>query len=96
MIFSGGNIISVLNVSVQKQTLRANNRALAQNLARARQDIRNLRSDVQDVRSKNQELNEELLRLKRLVGLKDDQIQTEVRLRMQVNVFNAYRVFNRH
>lgn len=72
-------------MSVQKQTLRANNRALAQNLAKARQDIRQLNTEVQMLRSQNQEQCVELNRLKRLVGLKDEGIQQEVQQRIQVS-----------
>ena len=71
-------------MSVQKQTLRANNRALAQNLAKARQEIRRLNTDVHTLRSNSQEQILELNRLKRLVGLKDEQIQIEVQQRIQV------------
>jgi cell division protein FtsB len=73
-------------MSVQKQTLRANNRALAQNLAKARQEIRRLNTEAQTLRSSNQEYIVELNRLKRLVGIKDEQIQVEVQQRIQVNL----------
>ncbi|XP_045168503.2 uncharacterized protein LOC123531521 isoform X2 [Mercenaria mercenaria] len=74
---------SFMNMSVQKQTLRANNRALAQNLAKARQEIRHLNTEMQTLRSQNQEQYVELNRLKRVVGLKDEQIQMEVQQRIQ-------------
>ncbi|XP_060585108.1 uncharacterized protein LOC132741044 [Ruditapes philippinarum] len=77
---------SFLNMSVQKQTLRANNRALAQNLAKARQEIRRLNTEAQTLRSSNQEYIVELNRLKRLVGIKDEQIQVEVQQRIQVKL----------
>lgn len=71
-------------MSVQKQTLRANNRALAQNLAKTRQELRQLTQNLQEVQSQNQELKLELNRLHRIAGIKDGEIEEEVQKRMRV------------
>lgn len=71
-------------MSVQKQTLRANNRALAQNLAKTRQELRQLTQNLQEVQSQNQELKLELNRLRRIAGIKDGEIEEEVQKRMRV------------
>ena len=76
---------SVHNRSVQKQTLRANNKALAKNLAKVKLDLRQAQGQNTELLSQNQENQIELLRLRRTVGLRDSEIENEVQLRIQVN-----------
>ena len=73
-----------LNNSVTRQTLRANNRALAQGLARLKLELRQERVVSMQLRAENQELKLDASRLRRLVGLKDEQIDEEVKKRMKV------------
>ena len=75
---------------MQKQTLRANNRALAQNLARARQDLRTLSAEHQELKVSYQSLIQELNQIKRLVGAKDEEVEEEVQRRMRVRSLTYY------
>ena len=72
-------------MSVQKQTLRANNKALAQNLAKMRLEVRRLQKENTDLERHNQETQHELRRLTRVVGIKDVEIEDEVQKRIQVS-----------
>ena len=77
--------VSDHNMSVQKQTLRANNKALAQNLAKMRLEVRRLQKENTDLECRNQETQHELRRLTRVVGIKDVEIEDEVQKRIQVS-----------
>ena len=79
-------ILSVHNMSIQKQTLRANNKALAQNLAKVKLEVRRLQKENTELESQNQETQHELRRLKRVVGIKDAEIEEEVQRRIQVSI----------
>ncbi|XP_052246743.1 microtubule-associated protein futsch-like isoform X1 [Dreissena polymorpha] len=72
---------SFLNASVQKQTLRENNRALAQSLAKAREEMRNMHKVNKDLLAQNQDLVIKVNRLKRVAGMRDDEIETELQKR---------------
>ena len=71
-------------MSIQKQTLRANNKALAQSLAKVKLELRQVNSQNMELLSQNQDMQLELMRLKRVAGLKDNEIDNEVQLRVQV------------
>lgn len=73
-------------MSVQKQTLRANNKALAQNLAKTRQELRQQSQQFQDLQTQNQELKLEVCRLRRIAGIKDGEIEEEVQKRIAVRL----------
>ncbi|XP_052806342.1 uncharacterized protein LOC128235566 [Mya arenaria] len=83
---------SFLNASVQKQTLRANNRALAQNLAKAREEIRLMKQTEKQLLALNQEQCVEINRLRRVAGIQDDQIELEVKGRIEQNMLQVKKV----
>lgn len=73
-----------LNMSLHKQTLKANNKALAQNLAKTRLELRQLGHNYQELQAQNQELKVEVNRLRRIAGKKDGEIEEEVQRRIKV------------
>ncbi|KAK3596818.1 hypothetical protein CHS0354_015672 [Potamilus streckersoni] len=75
---------SFLNVSVQKQTLRANNRILAQSLAKSREELRAANNRIFQLHREQQDILQENNRLHRVAGLKDEEIETEVQKRLQL------------
>ncbi|KAL3832379.1 hypothetical protein ACJMK2_024029 [Sinanodonta woodiana] len=75
---------SFLNVSVQKQTLRANNRVLAQSLAKAREELRDANNRIFQLHREQQDILQENNRLHRVAGLKDEEIEAEVQKRLQL------------
>ena len=84
---------AVLNMSVQKQTLRANNKALAQSLAKTRQELRQLNSNHQDLQAQNQELKLRVNHLTRIVGIKDGEIEDEVQRRIRVSCVQVIDIY---
>ena len=80
-------------MSVQKQTLRANNKALAQSLAKTRQELRQLNSNHQDLQAQNQELKLRVNNLTRIVGIKDGEIEDEVQRRIRVSCVQVIDIY---
>lgn len=70
--------------SVQRQSLRTNNRALAQSLARVKLDLRAANEMIVDLRKENQDLMINVASLKRVAGIKDDEVESEVQIRLEV------------
>lgn len=76
-------ILYIVN-SVQKQSLRANNRALAVNLERTKQELRMALEMNQELRREVQEKDMRIVTLERVSGLKNDEIEEEVLRRVEV------------
>ncbi|XP_061186044.1 serine/arginine repetitive matrix protein 2-like [Saccostrea echinata] len=71
--------------SVQKQSLRANNRALAVNLERAKQELRTALEVNHELRKELQEREMRIVMLERVSGLKNEEIEEEVLRRVEQN-----------
>lgn len=69
---------------MQKQSLRANNRALAVNLERTKQELRMALEMNQELRREVQEKDMRIVTLERVSGLKNDEIEEEVLRRVEV------------
>lgn len=69
---------------MQKQSLRANNRALAVNLERAKQELRMAVEMNQELRREIQEKDMRIVTLERVSGLRNDEIEEEVLRRVEV------------
>lgn len=76
-------ILFIVN-SVQKQSLRANNRALAINLERTKQELRMALEMNQELRREIQEKDMRIVTLERVSGLRNDEIEEEVLRRVEV------------
>nr|XP_022310094.1 altered inheritance of mitochondria protein 21-like [Crassostrea virginica] len=71
--------------SVQKQSLRANNRALAVNLERTKQELRMALEMTQELRREIQEKDMRIVTLERVSGLRNEEIEEEVLRRVEQN-----------
>ncbi|XP_062607696.1 myb-like protein X [Saccostrea cucullata] len=71
--------------SVQKQSLRANNRALALNLERVKQELRAALEVNHELRKEIQEREMRIVMLERVSGLKNEEIEEEVLRRVEQN-----------
>lgn len=69
---------------MQKQSLRANNRALAVNLERTKQELRMAVEMNQELRREIQEKDMRIVTLERVSGLRNDEIEEEVLRRVEV------------
>ncbi|OWF35958.1 microtubule-associated protein futsch-like [Mizuhopecten yessoensis] len=81
--FSYGRSNISLSTSIQKQSLRANNKALAFNLERSREALRFANDSNLELQRSNQELHMKLTTLERVAGLKDGDIENEVNARLK-------------
>ena len=75
-----------VNVSIVRQTLKTNNKALARALERARSEIKELGDEVIQLNRDKQALQSELCVLQRVAGLKDKEIEHEVTSRIKVKI----------
>ncbi|XP_069105964.1 uncharacterized protein DDB_G0284459-like [Argopecten irradians] len=81
--FSYGRSNISLSTSIQKQSLRANNKALAFNLERTREALRIANDANLELQQVNQEQHMKLTTLQRVAGLKDEDIESEVKTRLK-------------
>ena len=75
-----------MNSTVVKQTLRANNRALAKALEQKRQHLNIAQQIITQLQEELQESQQRLSNLQHIAGLKDEAIEAEVQLRIQVTL----------
>ena len=73
-----------VNSTMVKQTLRTNNRQLARALESVRRELVQSQQQVRDLTHEQQQNALTIARLKRVVGLKDDEIDKEVNYRLKV------------
>ncbi|XP_041367662.1 uncharacterized protein LOC121382204 [Gigantopelta aegis] len=77
---------SIMNTSVVKATLRANNKALAQSLEKVRLDLRMANEIIMMEKKEKQELQQRVATLSRVAGLKDEQFEIEANRRIEAKL----------